>query len=68
MPGSITASLRLRDLSAADAPASEFLVEGVVQVNIPLLGGKLESLFASKVRKLLADEHRFTTDWLSRNH
>jgi hypothetical protein len=62
MPRSITASLRLRDLPAS---ASEFLVEGTVQVSIPLLGGKLEDLFVSEVQKLLADEHRFTTDWLS---
>ncbi|QIZ38432.1 DUF2505 domain-containing protein [Saccharopolyspora sp. ASAGF58] len=64
VPQAITASQRLRDLPAAGC---EFVVEGDVKVGIPLLGGKLEDLFASEVHSLLAAEHEFTVDWLSRH-
>ncbi|MBB5158577.1 DUF2505 domain-containing protein [Saccharopolyspora phatthalungensis] len=67
MPRSIAASQWLRDLPSEGGPAvCEFVVEGSVQVNIPLLGGKLEDLFVGEVRGLLESEHQFTVDWLSR--
>ncbi|MEV0699030.1 DUF2505 domain-containing protein [Saccharopolyspora sp. NPDC050389] len=63
MPRSITAVQRLRDLPAG--AGCEFVVEGDVKVAIPLLGGKLEDLFAREVRGLLEAEHEFTVEWLS---
>jgi hypothetical protein len=65
MPCSITGSQWLRDVPG-EASASEFLVVGSVRVGIPLVGGKMEGLFVDEVRTLLADEDRFTSDWLSR--
>ncbi|SDZ11600.1 Protein of unknown function [Saccharopolyspora shandongensis] len=63
MPRAITAVQRLRALPAG--AACEFVVEGEVKVAIPLLGGKLEGLFAGEVRGLLESEHEFTTGWLA---
>ncbi len=57
----------LRDLAEPSGSAvSEFVVSGSVRVNVPFLGGKLEDLIVDQVQKLLADEERFTTDWLAR--
>ncbi len=69
IPGSITGSMWLRDLDSpsegSDAAVSEFVVEGMVKVNVPFLGGKLEDLVADQVQKLLSAEERFTADWLA---
>ena len=71
LPCSITGSMWLRDpplpvedVSASSAGASEFLVDGLVRVNLPLLGGKLEALVVDQVRQLLSAEVLFTADWL----
>ena len=37
---------------------------GLVRVNLPLLGGKLEALVVDQVRQLLSAEVLFTADWL----
>lgn len=71
VPGSITGSMWLRDLPDAERSAdenrgSEFVVHGSVTVNVPFVGSKLEELVAERIRILLADEMRFTSDWLSR--
>lgn len=68
MPGTITASLWLRDLpSTQGAEVSEFVVEGSVKVGMPFVGGKLEELFVTEVSSLLTDEQRFTAEWLSQH-
>ncbi len=70
VPGSVTGSMWLRDLPPAasgQAPVSEFVVEGSVRVNVPFVASKLEDLVADRIHKLLAEEARFTTDWLARN-
>lgn len=67
VPCTITGSMWLRDLlDQAEEPEarSEFVVDGQVRVNIPLLGGKLESLVVDQLRQLLAAEVLFTADWL----
>lgn len=66
MPCSITGSQWLRD-APEEASASELLVLGSVRVGLPLVGGKMESLFVDEVCTLLADEDRFTSDWLARH-
>jgi hypothetical protein len=66
MPCSITGSQWLRDV-ADTTSGSEFVVLGSVRVGIPLLGAKMESLFADEVGTLLSEEDRFTADWLSRH-
>lgn len=72
VPGSITGSMWLRDLplDAAESsagPRSEFVVQGEVRVNVPLVSGKLEDLVVDQVHKLLTEEARFTEDWLARS-
>jgi Protein of unknown function (DUF2505) len=38
-----------------------------VEVNIPLVGGKLESFIGGKLAELVAAEQRFTTVWIAEN-
>jgi len=38
---------------------------GQVKVSIPLMGGKLETMIAEQVAKLLDKENEFTTEWLA---
>lgn len=67
VPCTITGSMWLRGLLDQDEEPkgrSEFLVDGHVRVNIPLLGGKLEGLVVDQLRQLLAAEVLFTADWL----
>lgn len=67
VPCSITGSMWLSDLpEPTPEAASEFTVSGTVRVSVPLFGGKLESLAAEQVQKLLAAEERFTNEWLER--
>ncbi len=62
-PASAVGSLRLTDT----ASGSELVVHADVTVNIPFLGGKIESVIAEQVRALLVAETAFTLDWLARN-
>lgn len=81
IPGSVTASLWLRDLeephtehaelTAGDSetgklPAvSEFLLQGEIGVKLPLLADKPEELLERWVRTLIEQECEFTHRWLS---
>lgn len=38
-----------------------------VQVDIPLVGGKLEGLIGAKLAELIAAEQRFTTRWIAQH-
>lgn len=38
-----------------------------VEVNIPLVGGKLESFIGGRLAELVAAEQRFTTFWITEN-
>lgn len=71
VPCTITGSMWLRDVlvpaertAASPGGASEFLVDGLVRVNIPLFGGRLETHVVDQVRQLLSAEALFTADWL----
>lgn len=39
----------------------------VIEVRIPLVGGKMEKFIGKQLTTLLAAEQRFTTDWIARN-
>lgn len=66
-PCSVTGSMWLHDLAEpTPTAASEFVVSGTVQVNMPFVAGKLEDLVAEQVEKLLVTEETFTDDWLTR--
>jgi hypothetical protein len=65
MPCSIVGSQWLRNLP--EPQHSELLVQGSVHISIPLVGGKMEQLFVDEVGKLLTDEDKFTSEWLSRH-
>jgi hypothetical protein len=62
VPGEISGAMRLVDLGADE---SELVTSAQIRVGIPLVGGKLESLIAEQVRKLLANESEFTAKWLA---
>ncbi|MCO1657240.1 DUF2505 domain-containing protein [Pseudonocardia humida] len=61
-PVAATGAMRLADAAAG----SEFAVRARITVNVPFLGGKLESMIAEQVVKLLAAETGFTEEWLAR--
>jgi hypothetical protein len=62
-PASAVGSLRLADT----ASCSELVIHADVTVDIPFLGGRIESVIAEQVQALLAAETKFTLDWLTRN-
>lgn len=63
-PGRIGGALRLVDADAG--AASEYRVEGTAKVDVPLVGGRIESVIVDQVVKLMELEAQFTADWLSR--
>ena len=53
-------------LSPADAGSRlEFTV--TIEVDIPLVGGKIETFLGSKLAELVIAEQRFTTTWIAEN-
>jgi hypothetical protein len=54
-------AMRLTDAAAG----SEFAVRANVRVSVPFIGGKLESMIAEQVVKLLAAETDFTKEWIA---
>jgi hypothetical protein len=61
-PGGISGTLRIGERDGA----SEFVLDGSVKVDIPLVGGKIEEAIAEQVVRLLGREGRFTAKWLAR--
>ncbi len=61
-PASAAGGMRLRDLSDG---GSELHVRADVTVQVPLVGGKIESIVGEQVQKLLAAESVFTRQWLA---
>jgi hypothetical protein len=53
-------------LAPADA-GSRLEFHATVEVNIPLVGGKIENFIGSQLVDLLIAEQRFTTVWISEN-
>jgi hypothetical protein len=62
VPASAVGGMRLRDL---DPSTSEFVVRTDVSVNVPIIGGAIESVVAERVKELLQMETEFTLDWLA---
>jgi hypothetical protein len=65
-PGRITGTLRLADLAdiGGGRPGSELVLDGSAQVQIPLVGGKIEAVIAEQVQKLVQRETEFALDRL----
>lgn len=63
-PATAAGSLVLRDAGGR----SEFVVRAEVTVNVPFLGGKIESVIAEQVQLLLGAETAFTHQWLARKN
>ncbi|GAA4541683.1 DUF2505 domain-containing protein [Amycolatopsis samaneae] len=61
VPGEITARTSL----TADGDRVVLATHGEVTVRIPLFGGKLETVIAEQVTKLLEREGEFTAKWLA---
>jgi hypothetical protein len=62
-PASAAGGMRLRDVAAG---GSELLVKAEATVRVPLVGGKIESIIAEQVTRLLAEETAYTLQWLAR--
>lgn len=62
-PGHISGALRLAGL---DDTSCQFSIDGQAKVDIPLIGGKIETAIAEQVVKLMEREGRFTQEWLTR--
>lgn len=60
-PGSIGGALRLTGAGTG----SELSIDGQAKVDVPLIGGKIESAIAEQVVKLMEREARFTAEWLA---
>jgi Protein of unknown function (DUF2505) len=63
-PGTIGGALSLVDVD--DGSASEYRLDGSANVDVPLLGGRIEAVVADQVVKLMEREGQFTADWLAR--
>lgn len=47
---------------------SRLSFRATVEVQIPLVGGKMENFISTQLEQLLFDEQRFTTTWIAENH
>ena len=70
--GSITDAPATLRGTAGLAPAksgagSRLAFKATVQVNVPLVGGKIENFIGSQLVELLIAEQRFTTVWITGN-
>jgi hypothetical protein len=61
-PGEMTGSVTL----AESGGSTTYTVDVAIKVNIPLVGGKIESLIAEMLRKALVAEGKVGRDYLSR--
>ncbi|MGI8817292.1 MAG: DUF2505 domain-containing protein [Pseudonocardia sp.] len=67
-PGRINGTVRLADLAdiGGGRAGSEFAMDGSAHVPLPLIGGKLETVIAEQVQRLVDKETRFAVAWLAR--
>jgi hypothetical protein len=63
LPGEVTGTLTL----AAEDSGSAIVLDGRVEVKLPLIGGKIEAVIAEQVVELLDAEHGFTEGWIAAN-
>ncbi|WP_305092547.1 DUF2505 domain-containing protein [Prescottella sp. R16] len=61
VPGQLRGTLAL----TPDGDGSLLVVDGVVEVKLPLIGGKIEEVIAAQVIELLDAEQDFTGRWLA---
>jgi Protein of unknown function (DUF2505) len=61
--GSITGTNKLSDADGG----SEMLASGEVNIDIPLVGGKIEGVIVDQLSLLLDAEATFTNDWLEKH-
>jgi hypothetical protein len=54
-------------LTSANSGGSRVQFTVTVEVNIPLVGGKIENFIGSQLADLLIAEQRFTTAWITEN-
>jgi hypothetical protein len=52
---------------AKSGASSRLEFNATVQVNVPLVGGKIENFIGSQLMDLLIQEQRFTTVWITEN-
>ena len=52
---------------ATSGGGSRMAFNATVQVNVPLVGGKIENFIGSQLVELLIAEQRFTTVWITEN-
>ncbi len=46
---------------------SRLTFRATVQVRVPIIGGKLESIIGTRLAELVAAEQRFTTEWIAKS-
>ena len=64
-PANLNGSATLVPASPGNGSRLDF--KATVEVNIPLVGGKIENFIGSQLVDLLIAEQRFTTVWISEN-
>jgi hypothetical protein len=64
-PASMTGSATLAP--AAAGAGCRLAVKASVEVRIPLVGGKIETIIGSQLVNLIIAEQRFTTEWIAEN-
>lgn len=64
-PAKLSGSATL--IPASPGTGSRLDFKATVEVNIPLVGGKIENFIGSQLVDLLIAEQRFTTVWISEN-
>jgi hypothetical protein len=60
-PGTIGGALAI----SGDGESSELDIDGEAKVDVPIVGGKVESVVAEQVVKLMKREAEFTKEWLA---
>jgi Protein of unknown function (DUF2505) len=64
-PATLTGTAVLAQATSGDGSRLEF--KATVQVDVPLVGGKIENFIGSQLVELLIAEQRFTTVWIAEN-
>lgn len=64
-PVTLSGTALLTAANSGSGSRLEFMV--TIEVNIPLVGGKIENFIGSQLMELLIAEQRFTTAWITEN-
>jgi hypothetical protein len=64
-PATLSGAAVLAPAKSGESSRLEFTA--TVQVNVPLVGGKIENFIGSQLMDLLIQEQRFTTVWITAN-